>query len=123
MSLASFACADGEGDLPRPYRRLAVPEATLASPAARERGRALFVTHCALCHGARGDGEGARREGLNRRPRNFTDRFWRQSTSPRRVFFAIREGIAGTAMPAWASLSDEDAWDLTAYVLTLGATP
>lgn len=123
MSLVSLACADGDRDLPRPYRRRAVPAAVLASPEARERGRALFVTHCALCHGERGDGEGLRREGLDRRPRNFTDRSWRQSTSPRRVFFAIREGIAGTAMPAWGILSDQDAWDLTAYVLSLGGTP
>jgi hypothetical protein len=45
---------------------------------------------------------------------------WRQSTSPRRVFFAIREGLSGTPMPEWKSLSEEDAWDMTAYVLSLG---
>jgi mono/diheme cytochrome c family protein len=36
------------------------------------------------------------------------------------VYFAIREGLAGTSMPAWDSLSDEEAWDVTAYVLSLG---
>jgi mono/diheme cytochrome c family protein len=36
------------------------------------------------------------------------------------VFFAIREGIAGTPMPAWTNLSEQDAWNLTAYVLSLG---
>jgi high-affinity iron transporter len=123
MSLVSLACADVDRDLPDPYRRRAVPSAVLASSAAQDRGRALFVAHCALCHGERGNGEGLRREGLTRRPQNFTDRSWRQSTSPRRVFFAIREGSAGTAMPGWPGLSDEEAWDLTAYVLSLGGTP
>jgi mono/diheme cytochrome c family protein len=35
------------------------------------------------------------------------------------VFFAIREGLAGTPMPNWKALSEQDAWDMTAYVLTL----
>ena len=80
----------------------------------------MFVQSCALCHGERGDGHGLRREGLTRPPRDFTDPGWRQLTSPRRVFFAIREGVKGTAMPAWRNLSEQDAWDLTAYVLSLG---
>ncbi len=55
-----------------------------------------------------------------RPPRDFTSASWRQSASPRRVFFAIREGIAGTPMPAWPGLSEQDAWNVTAYVLSLG---
>lgn len=113
-------CADGDRDLPQAYRRLDVSEAQLASPDARQHGRALFVQHCALCHGERGDGQGLRKEGLSRPPRDFTNPGWRASTSPRRVFFAIREGLHATPMPAWKSLSEQDAWDLTAYLLSVG---
>jgi high-affinity iron transporter len=120
MSLALPACADVDRDLPPEYRRLEVPAARLASSETRARGRVLFLQSCALCHGERGDGQGLRREGLTRPPRDFSDPAWRQSTSPRRVFFAVREGIKGTAMPAWPGLSEEDAWDVTAYVLSLG---
>jgi mono/diheme cytochrome c family protein len=120
MSLVSLACHDADGDLPRPYRSLEVPAALLDSSDARHRGRAVFLEHCALCHGERGDGHGVRREGLVRPPRDFTNPAWRRSTSPRHVFFAIREGIAGTPMPAWTNLSEQDAWNLTAYVLSLG---
>jgi mono/diheme cytochrome c family protein len=120
MWLVSHGCADVDGDLPRPYRRLDVPQAQLASADARTRGGRRFLESCALCHGERGDGRGARREGLTGPPRDFTSPAWRQSTSPRRVYFAIREGLAGTSMPAWDSLSDEEAWDVTAYVLSLG---
>ncbi len=123
MILSCPACGGPDRDLPAAYRRIAVPSATLDSPAARARGRVLFLAHCALCHGARGDGHGVRREGLSQPPRDFTDAAWRASTSPRRVFFAIREGLAGTPMPAWRALSQTDAWDLTAYVLSLGAHP
>lgn len=120
MSLVSLACRDVDRDLPRPYRSLEVPAALLGSSDARRRGRAVFAEHCALCHGERGDGHGVRRQGFVRPPRDFTSPAWRRSTSPRRVFFAIREGIAGTPMPAWTNLSEQDAWNLTAYVLSLG---
>ena len=120
MSLVSLACHDVDRDLPRPYRTFEVPAALLDSSDAQRRGRAVFLEHCALCHGERGDGHGVRREGLVRPPRDFTNPAWRRSTSPRHVFFAIREGIAGTPMPAWTNLSGQDAWNLTAYVLSLG---
>ena len=120
MSLASSACKGQDGDLPRRYRDLAVPTPRLASEPARARGRDLFVRHCALCHGERADGRGVRREGLTSSPRDFTDPSWRRRTSPRRIFFTIREGSRGTPMPAWGILSDEEIWDLTAYVLSAG---
>jgi mono/diheme cytochrome c family protein len=120
MWLASPGCADVDRDLPPEYRRLAVPDAHLASAEAVASGRTLFLEHCALCHGERGDGRGVRREGLRRSPRDFTNAAWRRSTSPRRVFYVIREGMPGTSMPSWRALSEQDAWDMTAYVLSLG---
>jgi high-affinity iron transporter len=123
MVLVCQACGGPDRDLPAAYRRMVVPEAALSDPAVRARGRTLFLEHCALCHGDRGDGHGVRREGLSQPPRDFTSAAWRASTSPRRVFFAIREGLAGTPMPGWKSLSEQDAWDMTAYVLSLGTSP
>lgn len=117
--LVSQGCADADRDLPRPYRRVVVPAAVLVSGDARTRGGRLFLQHCALCHGERGDGYGVRREGLTRAPRDFRNSMWRQSTSPRHVFYAIREGLAGTPMPSWKALSEQDAWDMTSYVLSL----
>jgi mono/diheme cytochrome c family protein len=118
-SLALSACSGPEGDLPAIYRRLAVPYERLDTPAARERGRALFLQNCALCHGVRADGRGVRREGLSSTPRDFTDVTWQKRNSARRIFFTIREGVRGASMPAWGSLSDADAWDLVAYIRSL----
>jgi mono/diheme cytochrome c family protein len=123
MWLAFSACRGGDGDLPEPYRSVAVPEERLRSTAAREHGRALYLQHCALCHGERADGRGVRQQALSTPPRDFTDRAWRERTSPRRVFHVIREGAPGTPMPAWKALDEKDAWDLTAYLLAVGERP
>jgi len=122
LLLTCTGCSGVDSGLPEAYRRLAVPEALLRSPDARMRGRALFAPRCALCHGERGDGHGVRSSGFAKAPADFTDPAWASQASPRRVFFAIREGKRGTPMPAWRALSDGEAWDLTAYVLSLGPT-
>ncbi|MFI5178917.1 MAG: cytochrome c [Vicinamibacterales bacterium] len=119
MSLVSPACGDTDRDLPREYRAIEIPAARLASTEAVSRGGDLFQKYCTLCHGVRGDGKGLQHEGLNPAPRDFTDPGWRQRTTPRHVYFAIREGVATTAMPSWKSLTEQDGWDLTAYVLSL----
>ncbi len=122
MWLGCSACGDRDSDLPPLYRDLRVPDRRLVSQDAHDRGRHLFQEHCVLCHGERGDGRGIRREGLSRPPRDFTDPGWRSRTSPRHVYFAIREGVRGTPMPSWKALDNEDAWDLVAYVLSLSGT-
>ena len=115
MSLPLLACR-ADGDLPPSYRAIRVPGERLASTDARERGRRLFLEHCALCHGERADGFGVRREGLSSPPRDFTDPSLRRKTSPRRMFFEIREGVRGTAMPSWKALDEGQTWDLVAFL-------
>jgi mono/diheme cytochrome c family protein len=89
------------------------------SPAARDRGRQAFAIYCTLCHGAAGDGQGVRRSAFTHPPRDFTDQAWRQSVTPETVFAKIRDGVPGTAMPAWRSLGDQTMADLTAFVLSV----
>jgi mono/diheme cytochrome c family protein len=72
-----------------------------------------------LCHGVNADGRGDRHEGLSSPPRDFTGAAWRRSTSPRRVYFAIREGVHSTPMPAWKALDEDATWDLVAFVLSV----
>ena len=98
---------------------LPVPEARLASADARRHGRELYLQHCVLCHGVAADGNGVRSMGLTPRPVDFTQSAFRAKMTPRRVFHAIREGRRGTAMSGWPSLSDEKAWDLVAYLLSV----
>ena len=118
LALTSSSCSR-DADLPPRYRGLRVPEGRLRSAEARARGRALFLKSCAHCHGERGDGHGIRSEGLRPPARDLTDPAFRKRMTPRAVFAAIREGRSGTAMPAMA-LSDEETWDLVAFVEGLG---
>lgn len=119
MWLVCSGCSDRDADLPAAYRDVRVPEQQLASPAAQRRGRHLFLEHCALCHGENADGHGVRREGLSVPPRDLTSVAWRRETSPRHVYFAIREGVRGTPMPSWKALDEHELWDLVAYVLSV----
>lgn len=122
LLLLLCGCKGPDGDLPPKYRRVAVPEGILAAQDARLRGRALFLQHCALCHGERADGRGVRRQ-LSSRPADFTDPLWLERTSPRRMFFVIREGVQGTAMAGWKILDEQQSWDLVAYVMSVAEPP
>lgn len=116
MSLALWACSSQEDAR---VLDVDVPRDRLDSIEAQQRGRALFLEKCALCHGVRADGEGVRREGLSAKPVNFQSKDWRAKTNARRVYTVLSEGKRGTSMPAWPSLSDDERWDLVAYVLSV----
>ncbi len=111
--LALSGC-DGER---APYGDTAVPTDRLANAEAKARGRALFVEKCALCHGERADGRGVRKRGLSGAPANFRSASWRRRTTPRQVYDVIRKGKQGTSMPAWPTFTDDETWDLVAYLL------
>ena len=96
------------------------PAGLLESTAARERGRALYLEHCALCHGIEADGRGVREHALSGPPADFTRSSWRGATSAGEVFAVVREGVRGTSMPSWRSLSEDETWDIVAYLWSVG---
>ncbi len=89
----------------------AVPDAT--------RGRALFIEHCATCHGQSGKADTARAESLTPHPANFHDPRVGEALTPLRVASTVRFGINGTAMVPFTFLSDDDRWALGFYVTGL----
>ena len=107
----ALASCNRPSDLPADF------EARVASASARQDGVAPYLRYCALCHGERGDGRGLRTSAFATPPRDFTSAAWRRSTSPARVFRAIRDGIPGTPMPGWRHLGDDSLIALTAHVL------
>jgi mono/diheme cytochrome c family protein len=65
---------------------------------------------CTRCHGEKGDGAGVVAESLLPRPRVFTNAKFFNWLPDQRAYNAIRNGVPGTAMPAFGKiLSDEDA--------------
>ena len=119
MSLALWACSAQSDAMAVDYNKVEVPVDRIASDEARDRGRALFRAKCALCHGVRANGHGIRRPGLSGLPAQFQSREWRANTGPRRVYRVLSEGKRGTSMPAWPTLTDEEKWEVVAYVLNV----
>ena len=75
-----------------------------------ERGKAIFTANCASCHGEAGDGSAL--EGAA----DFTDLEFMRGEKPAEFFEAIRDGVEGTAMPAWGVTLDEmEIWDVLYY--------
>ncbi len=91
-----------------------------------ERGRVHYLRFCAHCHGKTGQGNGRISYYLSPRPRDlsmglFKIRSTRTNNLPldRDLHRTIRNGIPGTAMPAWGSvLSDESIGALVEYIKT-----
>lgn len=85
-------------------------------------GEAFYNAQCSLCHGMTGAGDGPVASGLNPQPANFLDPEVSSVLSPFKVYNTMYYGIAGTGMPSFPKLSEEEKWDVAFYVMSLGAT-
>jgi hypothetical protein len=72
---------------------------------------------CPICHGYQGGGDGFMAEGLTPRPRNFTDFKVMSRLSDMTMQHSIKNGIPGSAMPAW-NLTDKQINDVIGYIKT-----
>ncbi len=111
LGLFMLSCIISGCERPGP----AAPEALLSSSAARRAGALLFAAHCAICHGARGEGGGLRQNGFAPPP-DLRLPPWSQRAHARRTFRAIRAGVRETAMAPWPTLSDRQTWELVAFI-------
>ena len=86
-------------------------------------GQDLFEYRCAGCHGVGGLGDGPGAAALaDIKPVDFTTDTLVASTNWDAVFAKVKAGgdrVHGSTMPAWSLiLSDDDIWDLVAYLAT-----
>ena len=88
----------------------------------RAEGRQLFMQHCAICHGVLGDGRACMRA-QSILARDFTKGVFEFRSTPtgrlptdQDIWKVISNGIHGTAMVPWLTLSEHDRWALVAYV-------
>jgi cytochrome c551/c552 len=95
---------------------------TLPDPLSTKKGQKIFQDNgCVMCHGAEGRGDGVLAESLKNKPRNFTNYDEMLRIPLIRMEQAIREGLAGTAMPSFADLSEADMEALLNYIRSLHA--
>ena len=90
-----------------------------------KKGEVLYMAkakpiQCLHCHGARGDGTGELGLQANPPARNFTCAETMKNVSDGQMFWAIKNGIEGTAMPAYSDLADWKIWVLIHYVRQFG---
>ncbi|MGH7303953.1 MAG: c-type cytochrome, partial [Candidatus Rokuibacteriota bacterium] len=77
---------------------------------------ALYVTHCAVCHGAAGRGDGPAAQGLDPPPSNFTNRARMDQRSVYGLYSTITLGVDGTRMTSFRALPDAQRWALALWV-------
>ena len=95
----------------------------------RSSGRRTYETYCIGCHGDTGMGDGEAALFLNPKPRNFVQddyKFFHFSEAPplpsdESLKITIRNGIAGSSMPAFPLLTDQEISEVTAYIKSLRA--
>jgi mono/diheme cytochrome c family protein len=89
----------------------------------RQRMRGLYREHCAHCHGVTGDGAGPTAAFLNPYPRDYRMGIFKFKSTPIGVkpthadlTRILMEGVAGTAMPSFKVLPENEVEALVHYV-------
>lgn len=93
------------------YAATPIPELA-QDPAAMATGRRLFVSNCAVCHGA--DGHGSR--GFP----NLTDAVWHWGSTPEQIEQTITHGRMAMMMAWGAALGEDGVKAVATYVRSLG---
>jgi mono/diheme cytochrome c family protein len=97
------------------YKTQTIPES-----ASYERGKKIFLEHCAHCHGLAGDGAGWDGQYLNPKPFDFRNMAGKaMSREAQGEHLAkVTFGIQDTAMPSWGEFLPEDQrWDAVKYLM------
>src|SRR5206468_4275816 len=116
----------GPAHVPAPleYADVHVPLSVWTDPAMIARGKEIYTTRCAVCHGDQGDGKGPAGVALPLKPPDFRDKDGVAEMPANYWFWRVSEGGQvepfkgkGSAMPPWkGELSVEDRWAVMACV-------
>ena len=80
-------------------------------------GAKVYKAQCALCHGAKGLGDGT--PGLVPPPRNLVEGDWQLGGSSKALFSTLQKGIEGTSMVSFKHLPKQDRWALVHYIRSI----
>ena len=122
LRVASGICPQPRKTQKAPSRYFRRTNPLPASPENIERGKTLYQkeakpTACKMCHGVRGNGNGSLAQRLVPAPRNFTCEETMNPLPDGQLFWVIKNGSKGTAMPAHEfTLSDKDIWQIIYYL-------
>ncbi len=87
------------------------------------RGRELYMTHCATCHGETGRGEGGKDQrdddGTPTRPRDFTQGIFKGGRDVASLFRRTYIGMPGTPMPGSPHMKPAEIADMVHFIRSL----
>lgn len=113
----AMACSSPEGDDARgPAAAADTTKAAAVTPAVLERGKALYKTNCAACHGETGKGDGPASGALKPAPRDHTDRAYMSTLTDEDLAKIIQMGGAIKGKPLMPSNPQIRGSDLEAVV-------
>ena len=90
------------------YQAMTAYLGSLKTPPALGDSAGIFSTLCARCHGDLGNGKGMIAVYLDPYPRDLTKAGFMSSKSDERLMNSIKNGVAGTSMPAWGRVLNDD---------------
>jgi mono/diheme cytochrome c family protein len=88
-----------------------------------QNGAAIYVEKCAACHGDTGLGDGAQGKQLPVTVAALGLPQTAQKASPVDWYTAVSQGRMERFMPPFASLTEQERWDVVAYAFSLHTTP
>jgi len=104
------------------YPARQVPAGLFEDPQAIASGKRLFLEKCAACHGHAHEGRSPRASFFDPPAPDFTEPSYR-AADPAYLFWRIEVGKTvepylsnGSVMPAWRALTDDQIWQLVAYL-------
>lgn len=124
ISACNFTLAEDVTPPPGYVAPTPLPTLVLSPPQAPsvENGRLIYAEKCAACHGEAGLGDGEQGIQLGVTvPALGLDEIARPAT-PAQWFTTVTRGRIDRFMPPFASLNDEERWDVTAYAMSMHIT-
>lgn len=124
FSLSVVGSATAGTKCPQPRKTKAAPggdaSKDMTAKANKANGKKLYQKTakpmaCAMCHGAKGDGNGKLGAGLKPKPRNFTCAATMKDISPGQMYYIIKNGSKGTPMIK-QMLKEKQIWDVVKYI-------
>ena len=103
---------------------IAAPPASFAGQEGNPKaGKKTYDLMCARCHGSAGKGDGPVSRALPTKPGSLANGQHMKTLTDEYLFTVIKEGGASVGksplMPAWGGLSDQDVWNVVAYIRSL----